>query len=133
MAHECSRRNFLARSVLSAFWMPLMLTAQSTPKRPAGQKKTPPTPDAVAEKVKQIIAEQLGIDKAKIVPTARLMEDLGADSLDVVEVVMALEESFDINIDDQDCAKLHKVQEIIDYIRSRPKSPGRPGARTKGK
>jgi len=71
---------------------------------------------AVQEKVKQIIVEQLGVDEAEVTPTASFVDDLGADSLDVVELVMAFEEAFEIEIPDEDAEKIKTVQEAIDYI-----------------
>ncbi|RME41511.1 MAG: acyl carrier protein [Deltaproteobacteria bacterium] len=71
---------------------------------------------SVEERVKQIIAEQLGVDEAQVTPEASFMDDLGADSLDTVELVMALEEEFDIEISDEDAEKIQKVQDAIDYI-----------------
>jgi acyl carrier protein len=71
---------------------------------------------AVAEKVKKIIAEQLGVDEAEVKPEASFVEDLGADSLDIVELVMAFEEEFGIEIPEEDAEKITKVQEAVDYI-----------------
>ncbi|GAB4165458.1 MAG: acyl carrier protein [Geothermobacteraceae bacterium] len=71
---------------------------------------------SVEERVKQIVAEQLGVDEAQVTPEASFMDDLGADSLDTVELVMALEEEFDIEISDEDAEKIQKVQDAIDYI-----------------
>ncbi|WP_461393929.1 acyl carrier protein, partial [Deferrisoma sp.] len=71
----------------------------------------------IEETVKRIIAEQLGVDEEKIVPEARFIEDLGADSLDTVELVMALEEEFDQEIPDEDAEKIRTVQDAIDYIK----------------
>jgi acyl carrier protein len=68
------------------------------------------------EKVKQIIAEQLGVDENEITPSSSFVEDLGADSLDTVELVMALEENFSIEIPDEDAEKIRTVQDAIDYI-----------------
>ena len=68
------------------------------------------------EKIKQIIVEQLGVDEAEVTATASFVDDLGADSLDVVELVMAFEEAFDIEIPDEDAEKIRTVQEAIDYI-----------------
>ena len=68
------------------------------------------------EKVKQIIAEQLGVDENEITPSSSFVEDLGADSLDTVELVMALEENFSIEIPDEDAEKIRTVQDTIDYI-----------------
>ena len=68
------------------------------------------------EKVKQIISEQLGVDEAEVTPSASFVDDLGADSLDQVELVMALEEAFDLEIPDEDAEKMRSVQDAIDYI-----------------
>jgi acyl carrier protein len=67
------------------------------------------------EKVIDLVASKLGIDKAKVVPSATL-EDLGADSLEVIEVVMRLEDLFDIQIDDEDIEKLKTIDDLISYI-----------------
>lgn len=71
---------------------------------------------SVEEKVKEIIVDQLGVDENQVVASASFIEDLGADSLDTVELVMALEEEFDIEISDEDAEKISKVQDAIDYI-----------------
>jgi acyl carrier protein len=76
----------------------------------AGDKK------AMMEKVKQIISEQLGVDEGEVTPSASFVDDLGADSLDQVELVMALEEAFDLEIPDEDAEKIRTVQDAIDYI-----------------
>jgi acyl carrier protein len=70
----------------------------------------------IVEKVKQIISEQLGVDEAEVTPSASFVDDLGADSLDQVELVMALEEAFDLEIPDEDAEKIRSVQDAIDYI-----------------
>jgi acyl carrier protein len=70
----------------------------------------------IDEKVKQIIVEQLGVDEAEVTPSASFVDDLGADSLDTVELVMAFEESFEIEIPDEDAEKIRTVQDAIDYI-----------------
>ena len=70
----------------------------------------------ITEKVKQIISEQLGVEEAEVTPTASFVDDLGADSLDTVELVMALEENFDIEIPDDAAEKIRTVQDAIDYI-----------------
>jgi acyl carrier protein len=77
---------------------------------------------AVDEKVKQIIVEQLGVDEAEVTPSASFVDDLGADSLDTVELVMAFEEAFDIEIPDEDAEKIRTVQDAISYIGSHAKS-----------
>ena len=69
-----------------------------------------------SEKVKQIVSEQLGVDEAEVTPSASFVDDLGADSLDQVELVMALEEAFDLEIPDEDAEKIRTVQDAIDYI-----------------
>jgi acyl carrier protein len=71
---------------------------------------------SIEEKVQQIIAEQLGVDEAQVTSDASFMDDLGADSLDTVELVMALEEEFDIEISDEDAEKIQTVQDAVDYI-----------------
>jgi acyl carrier protein len=74
---------------------------------------------AVDEKVKEIISKQLGIDMEKVTPGASFMDDLGADSLDTVELVMAFEEAFNIEIPDEDAEKIIKVQDAINYIKDK--------------
>jgi len=74
---------------------------------------------AVDEKVKQIIVEQLGVDEGEVTASASFVDDLGADSLDTVELVMALEEEFEIEIPDEDAEKITTVQQAIDYISER--------------
>jgi len=71
---------------------------------------------AVDEKVKSIIAEQLGVKQEEVTPTASFIDDLGADSLDTVELVMALEEEFGIEIPDEDAEKITTVGDAIKYI-----------------
>jgi len=71
---------------------------------------------AVADKVKQIIVEQLGVDEAQVDPTASFVDDLGADSLDIVELVMKFEEDFELDIPDEDAENIKTVKDAIDYI-----------------
>jgi acyl carrier protein len=68
------------------------------------------------EKIKQIICEQLEVKEADVVPEASFVDDLGADSLDQVELIMALEEEFDISISDDDAEKIATVKDAIEYI-----------------
>jgi acyl carrier protein len=75
----------------------------------------------VLERVKQIISEQLGVKEDEITPSASFVDDLGADSLDTVELVMAIEEAFDIEIPDNDAEKMRTVQDLIDYIEKHSK------------
>lgn len=70
----------------------------------------------IEEKVKEIIAKQLGVNATEVVPEASFVEDLGADSLDTVELVMAFEEAFGIEIPDEDAEKIARVKDAIDYI-----------------
>ena len=76
---------------------------------------------AVVEKVKQIIGEQLGVDESEVTPSASFVDDLGADSLDQVELVMALEEAFSVEIPDEDAEKIRTVKDAIDYIEKHAK------------
>jgi acyl carrier protein len=76
---------------------------------------------AVEEKVKQIIVEQLQVDDAEVTPNASFQEDLGADSLDVVELVMQFEEAFDLEIPDEDAEKIKTVKDAVDYIEKKKK------------
>ena len=71
---------------------------------------------AVSDKVKSIIVEQLGVDEEEVTPDASFVDDLGADSLDTVELVMAFEEEFNIQIPDEDAEKIQKVKDAYDYI-----------------
>ncbi len=71
---------------------------------------------SIDEKVKLIVAEQLGVDADQVTNDASFMDDLGADSLDTVELVMALEEEFDVEISDEDAEKIQTVQDAIDYL-----------------
>jgi acyl carrier protein len=68
------------------------------------------------ERVKQIIVEQLGVDEGEVTPTASFVDDLGADSLDTVELVMAFEEAFGIEIPDENAEKIATVKDAIEYI-----------------
>ncbi len=76
-------------------------------------------PMAVEDRVKKIIIEQLGVEEDDVSPEASFVEDLGADSLDTVELVMAFEEEFDIEIPDEDAEKIQKVGQAIDYIKEK--------------
>ncbi|HFC46390.1 MAG TPA: acyl carrier protein [Dissulfuribacter thermophilus] len=74
---------------------------------------------SVEEKMVEIIAKQLSVDKSKVVPEASFVDDLGADSLDLVELVMAMEEEFGMEIADEDAEKLQTVQDAINYVKER--------------
>jgi len=74
---------------------------------------------AVDEQIKEIISKQLGVDGGKVTNEASFIDDLGADSLDTVELVMAFEESFNIEIPDEDAEKILKVQDAINYIQNK--------------
>jgi acyl carrier protein len=77
---------------------------------------------AVEEKVKKIIIDQLGVDEAEVTSEAKFIDDLGADSLDTVELVMALEEEFGIEIPDEEAEKITTVRLAIDYIQEHKKA-----------
>ncbi len=70
-------------------------------------------------KVKQIVAEKLGVAEDKVVPTAAFVDDLGADSLDQVELIMAFEDEFDVEIPDEDAEKLKTVQDALTYLNAK--------------
>ena len=74
---------------------------------------------ALEDKVKEIIVDQLGVDADQVKPEASFIEDLGADSLDTVELVMALEEEFDLEIPDEEAEKIRTVGDAINYIKSK--------------
>jgi acyl carrier protein len=74
-----------------------------------------PSPE-MESRLKKIVAEQLGVDESKIVPEARFTEDLNADSLDLVEMIMELEEAFGVEIPDEDAEKILTVQDALNYI-----------------
>ena len=70
----------------------------------------------VQDKIKQIIVDELGVDEAEVTENARFIEDLGADSLDLVELVMRFEEKFDIEIPDEDAEKIQSVRDVYAYL-----------------
>lgn len=72
--------------------------------------------DSVLERVKKIVVEQLGVEESQVVSDAAFVEDLNADSLDLVELIMSLEEEFGLEISDEDAEKIKCVQDAIDYI-----------------
>jgi acyl carrier protein len=76
---------------------------------------------SIEEKVKDIIVEQLGVNPEQVTPQASFIEDLGADSLDIVELVMAFEEEFSVEVPDEDAEKLQTVGDVIKYIEERAK------------
>ncbi|MBW1889501.1 MAG: acyl carrier protein [Deltaproteobacteria bacterium] len=71
---------------------------------------------SIEDKVKKIIAEKLSVDLSEVVPEASFVDDLGADSLDLVELIMTMEEEFDIDISDEDAEKMESVKDVMDYI-----------------
>jgi acyl carrier protein len=87
----------------------------------AYRKKEAIVSATIEEKVKKIIVDQLGVDEAEVTPEAKFIDDLGADSLDTVELVMALEEEFGIEIPDEDAEKITAVKDATGYIVSHKK------------
>jgi acyl carrier protein len=75
--------------------------------------------DEITERIKGIIVEQLGVSMEEVTPQASFIEDLGADSLDIVELIMALEEEYDMEIPDEDAEKLQTVDQVISYVASK--------------
>lgn len=76
------------------------------------------TQEEIFDNVKAMVRKQLGIDDKEITPEASFIEDLGADSLDTVELIMALEDAYDIEIPDEEAEKIKTVQHVVDYIQS---------------
>jgi acyl carrier protein len=73
---------------------------------------------ALMDKVKKIIVEQLGVDESEVTPKAHFIDDLGADSLDTVELILSFEEEFDISIPDEDAEKLETVGKAVEYLKA---------------
>jgi acyl carrier protein len=73
--------------------------------------------DSVEEKIKSIIVNQLGVEEAAVVPKAKFIEDLGADSLDIVELVMAMEEAFGIDIPDEEAENIRTVSDAVGFVK----------------
>ncbi len=74
---------------------------------------------AVEDRIREIIVDQLGVPAREVVPEASFIDDLGADSLDIVELVMAIEEAFDLEIPDDDAEKIQTIQDAISYVDER--------------
>jgi acyl carrier protein len=77
---------------------------------------------SIEERVQKIVSEQLGVEEEQVTMEASFMDDLGADSLDTVELVMALEEEFEIEISDEDAEKIQKVKDAVEYVSSNTES-----------
>ena len=75
-------------------------------------------PDAIFEKVKEVIVDQLGVEDEAVTAETSFIDDLGADSLDIVELIMALEEEFDLQIPDSEAEKISTVGDVIEYIKN---------------
>lgn len=75
--------------------------------------------DAIEDKVRQIVVEKLGVEAGEVTLNASFVDDLGADSLDLVELVMEFESAFDMQIPDEDAEKIRRVQDAVDYIRAK--------------
>ena len=75
--------------------------------------------EAIADRIKNIIVDQLNVSAEEVKPEASFIEDLGADSLDIVELIMALEEEYDIEIPDEDAEKIQTVNDVTNYVQSR--------------
>jgi len=72
--------------------------------------------DAVVDRIRNLLSEQLGVDRSEMKPSAKILDDLGADSLDVVELVMALEEAFDIEIPDDEAERMNTIGDVEAYV-----------------
>src|SRR5437867_13371959 len=102
----------------------LARTALSFPRARNSNQEIFMADKSIEEKVKDIIVEQLGVNPEQVTPQASFIEDLGADSLDIVELVMAFEEEFSVEVPDEDAEKLQTVGDVINYIKERAKTPG---------
>ena len=107
---------------VSGAWNVFRDGATVRPDPPKYFQEAPNNMAAVEEKLKQIIVEQLGVDEAEVTSSASFVDDLGADSLDIVELVMAFEEAFELEIPDEDAEKIKTVQDAIDYIGAHAKA-----------
>jgi acyl carrier protein len=130
MSWNLSRRRFLEMfgTVAAGYWQGVIAGKEdqnAPPKPKPGPSKNKST-DAIEKRVKEIVIELLLVDEADVTPSARFVEDLGADSLDIVELVMALEDAFEIEIPDVDAEKLRTVKQTIEYIKSRSKVSAKP-------
>jgi acyl carrier protein len=79
------------------------------------------TPEEIEERIKSIIVDQLGVALEEVTSEASFIEDLGADSLDIVELIMALEEEYDIEIPDEDAEKIQTVKDVVSYVQNNSK------------
>jgi acyl carrier protein len=75
--------------------------------------------DSLSDRIRELLAEQLGVDRGEMTPNSNILDDLGADSLDVVEIVMALEEAFDIEIPDEDAEGMRTIADVEKYVGQR--------------
>jgi acyl carrier protein len=99
---------------------PSLAETSQIPLKSSGLHNTPGgSMAAVEQKVKQIIVEQLGVDEAQVDNNASFVDDLGADSLDIVELVMAFEEAFELEIPDEDAEKITNVKDAVEYIEAK--------------
>ena len=122
------RREFLvrfARYGVALFSLPFAaqfqrLFGQTTEAKPTSKPCS--VENGIGSRVKRVIVEQLGVDEGEVTPCASFVDDFGADSLDMVELVMAFEEAFDIEISDEDAEKICTVKDAIDYIASHVKN-----------
>jgi acyl carrier protein len=98
-----------------------MMGQGDSPAVAANEKELADLMASVEERVKQIIVEQLGVDEGEVTANASFVDDLGADSLDTVELVMAFEEAFEIEIPDEAAEKIRTVKDAVDYINAHSK------------
>lgn len=77
--------------------------------------------ESIEDKIKQIIVDELGVDESEVTPNARFIDDLGADSLDIVELIMRFEEEFDIEIPDEEAEKIQSVRDAYSYVEEHKK------------
>jgi len=119
-------------SILIRLLALLARTALSFPRAGNSNQQIFMADKSIEEKVKDIIVEQLGVNPEQVTPQASFIEDLGADSLDIVELVMAFEEEFSVEVPDEDAEKLQTVGDVINYIKEKAKQQGDAGGASAG-
>jgi acyl carrier protein len=124
MRKSLSRRELLWGLAVALLSASRRAASQAKPSKSKQKNSSKPEPtDPITLKAREIVVKQLGVDERQVIPTARFAEDLNADSLDLVELIMAFEEAFDLKIPDKDAAKICTFKEAVDYLKAHAKPP----------